>query len=873
MPHETKARSRALCLLLAVIMLLSVFPLSVSAAADYTIRVAGGISKCGSSQVYRAAPGTTVTLTAGNSTTGRAFYKWEVVSPAGLTLADEKSATTTFKMPGEEVEVRAIFKSSDKVMTSEEFVAKAVDVAKNYKTLYVLGCFGAPLNANNKKRYIESQSYNAQPDRAAMINAATDDTFGFDCVCFIKGLLWGWNGDTSRVYGGAAYVSNGVPDINTEAIINVCSKVTDSFNHSTMLPGELVWMTGHVGVYIGNGLAVECTPKWDNCVQITACNMAVSGYNQRNWSKHGLLPYIDYGANSEADLDQSTIPDGTREFTVDVPATASYVGEEISYSGSKHFNSEKGPGYVRAVFGTADGQKDPKRAYKVTMDYVVNDLSVGDSIWKNDEGVIMAMLGSGKTMGYNIAQGTFFITNGGGGWNGNPNGYIAQVDGNVETGRFYRFEYIVEPDSLTLKVNGMTVVTADVKDAFSPDQYFIFYPKHVDMDILMAKVEYLDGSTVSDMSGRGVLDAPHWNIHTPAAYPGSDGMYKVTFRGYSDAVQTAIDAIDSIGEVHCRELIRDASYNGVQYKGYGYDPADGYTRFTGNSKEPFYVSFDFSISSFDPGRARAGFGGVYRTRSGAVFAGYDFNSGSFTIRNNYWSDFVTSTPLVYSSKAQKLETGRLYKMRAEFASDGIRLYVDGELVCSTGIVSWNGENWYSFLPGGCDANIADFEYGSLSGKVYYNMSQMRGKGFFSPDNHYVDNVSFTANTVLDSGAAISKAERLYAALSDAEKKGVTNYDRLTAARARYNELLSTVAPLYGDANGDGEVNTKDIVTLREYLANLDFETGVSTVEISGGADANGDGEVNMKDIVLLGSYLANYDYESEESSVVLGPQK
>lgn len=33
------------------------------------------------------------------------------------------------------------------VMKASEFVAKLKDVAQNYKTLYVMGCFGAPRRA------------------------------------------------------------------------------------------------------------------------------------------------------------------------------------------------------------------------------------------------------------------------------------------------------------------------------------------------------------------------------------------------------------------------------------------------------------------------------------------------------------------------------------------------------------------------------------------------------------------------------------------------------------------------------------------------------------------------------------------------------
>lgn len=50
-----------------------------------------------------------------------------------------------------------------------------------------------------------------------MINAASADTFGFDCVCLIKGVLWGWHGDKNAVYGGATYTSNGVPDIGARS--------------------------------------------------------------------------------------------------------------------------------------------------------------------------------------------------------------------------------------------------------------------------------------------------------------------------------------------------------------------------------------------------------------------------------------------------------------------------------------------------------------------------------------------------------------------------------------------------------------------------------------------------------------------------------
>jgi hypothetical protein len=146
--------------------------------------------------------------------------------------------------------------------TNIDLANRAKEVATNYKTLYVMGCFGAPMTDSNKKRYCNNHTYNKDTKRTEMIQAATPDTFGFDCVCLIKGLLWGWNGDQSKVYGGAKYASNNVPDINADAMFRACLEPSSDFSKIEI--GEAVWMKGHIGVYIGDGLSVECTPKWDN---------------------------------------------------------------------------------------------------------------------------------------------------------------------------------------------------------------------------------------------------------------------------------------------------------------------------------------------------------------------------------------------------------------------------------------------------------------------------------------------------------------------------------------------------------------------------------------------------------------------------------
>lgn len=185
------------------------------------------------------------------------------------------------------------------MMKVNDFLRRAQDICEKQNTIYLMGGWGHSLTWNNSlNEFIQNYAYNKKHQDAlktALESARVHNTslFGFDCGGLIKAIIWGFDADKGEYGGGAVYASNGLPDVNQDGLLEYYSKdVSNDFEN--IVPGEILYMKGHCGIYFGDGLVIECTPKNSNNVQY-------SRLEDRKWLKHFKLTVIDYAKDEETE--------------------------------------------------------------------------------------------------------------------------------------------------------------------------------------------------------------------------------------------------------------------------------------------------------------------------------------------------------------------------------------------------------------------------------------------------------------------------------------------------------------------------------------------------------------------------------------------
>lgn len=114
--------------------------------------------------------------------------------------------------------------------------------------------------------------------RKEYLKSLAGSSYGCDCAGLIKSYYWG--GLESPKY-------NASTDLNTNGMY-ASALVVGTIENLPEEPGIVLYMAGHVGVYIGSGYAVECTlGKYGDGVVKTKVN-------GRGWTHWLKLPSIEY---------------------------------------------------------------------------------------------------------------------------------------------------------------------------------------------------------------------------------------------------------------------------------------------------------------------------------------------------------------------------------------------------------------------------------------------------------------------------------------------------------------------------------------------------------------------------------------------------
>lgn len=170
-------------------------------------------------------------------------------------------------------------------MTNKEFVSSIKNVVV-LNTAYAKGTFGQKWNKTleNQKKKQYPEFYTDSQIEALYKKAKDSVLYVFDCVGLIKGIIWGF---PSKI----EYKSNGLPDVN-DAILWRDYCIDKSKDFSNIMPGEIVHIEGHVGIYIGDGKVIESTGRWSKNVLVSSINKGDKYF--RSWAEHGKLKLLTY---------------------------------------------------------------------------------------------------------------------------------------------------------------------------------------------------------------------------------------------------------------------------------------------------------------------------------------------------------------------------------------------------------------------------------------------------------------------------------------------------------------------------------------------------------------------------------------------------
>ena len=199
---------------------------------EYAINVTDGKASVNNQEVQKATYKTVVTIVANSAETGKRFDKWVVVK-GSVAFSNVNSATTTFEMPAEDVEIKATYRNVEDVIeiTTEDELTAAVNEGGKIKLMtnidinstiiinkdVTLDLNGYVLNMNGSNRVISINSngkltlIDSNPTVEHKFTVGTNGLWVLDEVNGTKiikgGVITGGKADNSyNDGGGGVYV-------------------------------------------------------------------------------------------------------------------------------------------------------------------------------------------------------------------------------------------------------------------------------------------------------------------------------------------------------------------------------------------------------------------------------------------------------------------------------------------------------------------------------------------------------------------------------------------------------------------------------------------------------------------------------------------
>lgn len=182
-----------------------------------------------------------------------------------------------------------------------------------------------------------------------------------DCIGLIKGYLWCDDvNDMSPVY----VVSQ---DKGANGMYDIC-KERGPISTLPELPGVLVFMDGHVGVYIGGGYVVEARGFYFGVVK--------TKLKDRPWKNWGKCPYIQYGepAKKEPVKEEKKLVYNSNVKSLQKAAIADGFGSSLPSGADGYFGPECVTTFTKAVLKVCEVEGERIYRYKNLTKWVQKKL-------------------------------------------------------------------------------------------------------------------------------------------------------------------------------------------------------------------------------------------------------------------------------------------------------------------------------------------------------------------------------------------------------------------------------------------------------------------------------------------------------------------